>query len=37
MGKAPDREAKLDSALKYNQRVWSIFQAEISKAGKPPA
>ena len=32
---APDREAKLDSALKYNQRVWSILQAEISKPENP--
>ena len=28
---APDRENKLDEALKYNQRVWSIFQSELSR------
>jgi flagellar protein FlaF len=27
----PDREHKLDEALKYNQRVWSIFQSELSR------
>jgi flagellar biosynthesis activator protein FlaF len=32
---APDREAKLDSALKFNQRVWTILQAEISKPENP--
>ena len=28
---APDRENRLDEALKYNQRVWSIFQSELSR------
>ena len=28
---APDREYKLDEALKYNQRIWSIFQSELSR------
>jgi flagellar protein FlaF len=28
---APDREHKLDEALKYNQRIWSIFQSELSR------
>ena len=28
---APDREHKLEEALKYNQRVWSIFQSELSR------
>lgn len=27
--------AKLEAALKYNQRIWSIFQAEIEKPGNP--
>jgi flagellar protein FlaF len=27
----PDRDHKLDEALKYNQRVWSIFQSELSR------
>jgi len=29
-GEAPDREAKLLDAIKYNQKVWSFFQAELS-------
>ena len=28
---APDRDNKLDEALKYNQRIWSIFQSELSR------
>jgi flagellar protein FlaF len=32
---APDRKNRLDAALKYNQRIWSIFQAEISKSDNP--
>ena len=28
---APDREHRLDEALKYNQRIWSIFQSELSR------
>jgi flagellar protein FlaF len=28
---APDRDHKLDEALKYNQRIWSIFQSELSR------
>ncbi len=28
---APDRDLKLDEALKYNQRIWSIFQSELSR------
>ena len=28
---ASDREHKLDEALKYNQRIWSIFQSELSR------
>lgn len=32
---APDRETKLLEAIKYNQRVWSFFQAELSEAGNP--
>jgi flagellar protein FlaF len=30
-----DREAKLEEALKFNQRIWSIFQAELSKDDNP--
>ena len=32
---APDRNKRLDEALKYNQRVWSIFQVEVSKPENP--
>ena len=32
---APDLNHRLDSALKYNQRIWSIFQMEVSKADNP--
>jgi len=32
---APDRDERLDEALKYNQRVWSFFQAEISMPDNP--
>ena len=30
-----DRPARLDEALKFNQLLWSIFQAELSKADNP--
>jgi flagellar protein FlaF len=30
-----DRNALLDEALKYNQRIWSLFQIEISKKENP--
>ena len=30
-----ERIAKLDQALRYNQRVWSIFQVEVSKDDNP--
>ncbi len=30
-----DHEAILDEALKYNQRVWSFFQSEVSAADNP--
>jgi flagellar protein FlaF len=30
-----NNKAILDDALKYNQRIWSIFQAELSKPGNP--
>jgi flagellar protein FlaF len=32
---APDRSAKLDQALRHNQRVWSILQAELGKPENP--
>lgn len=28
---APDRDIRLEDALKYNQRIWSIFQSELSR------
>jgi flagellar protein FlaF len=30
-----DRDQRLDAALKYNQRVWTIFQSELSKTDNP--
>ena len=30
-----EREIKLDEALKFNQRVWSIFQAEVGNPANP--
>ena len=32
---AESREAKLEEALKYTQRIWSIFQAELSNKENP--
>ncbi|UCF84959.1 MAG: flagellar biosynthesis regulator FlaF [Desulfobacteraceae bacterium] len=32
---AEDRDARLDEALKYNQRIWSIFQGELAKEDNP--
>ena len=32
---APDHHAFLDEALKYNQRVWSFIQVEVSKNDNP--
>ena len=32
---AADRPAKLDQALRLNQRVWSILQAELGKPENP--
>ena len=29
------RDAKLDEALKFNQRIWSIFQAELGEEDNP--
>jgi len=30
-----DRNAMLEEAIKYNQRIWSIFQAELSRDDNP--
>lgn len=32
---AADRTTRLDEALKFNQLMWSIFQAELAKADNP--
>lgn len=32
---APDREAKMLEAIKYNQKVWSFFQAELTEPNHP--
>lgn len=32
---AADRFSRLDSALRFNQRIWTIFQAELAKAENP--
>lgn len=31
----PGSDAKLDAALKLNQRIWTFFQAELSAADNP--
>jgi len=28
---APDRDNRLEEALEYNQRIWTIFQSELSR------
>jgi len=32
---AENHDRKLDDALKFNQRIWSIFQAELAKEDNP--
>ena len=32
---ADDRDARLDEALKFNQRMWSIFQGELGREDNP--
>jgi flagellar protein FlaF len=32
---APDRNAILEEAIKYNQKVWSFFQSELSMPDNP--
>jgi flagellar protein FlaF len=32
---SPDRDAKLDEALRHNQIIWSIFQGELMKDDNP--
>lgn len=31
----PDRAERLDNALRYNQRLWSLFQVELSRPDHP--
>jgi flagellar protein FlaF len=30
-----DRDRRLDEAVRYNQKVWSIFQSELSRPDHP--
>lgn len=32
---APDRDQKLNEAIRFNQKVWSLFQAELSSPDNP--
>ncbi|WP_054031304.1 flagellar biosynthesis regulator FlaF [Desulfatitalea tepidiphila] len=32
---APDRNERLDAALRYNQRIWTFFQVEVSRPENP--
>ncbi len=32
---SPQRRQLLDAALRYNQRIWSIFQVELSQKNHP--
>ena len=32
---ADDRDVRLDEALKFNQRMWSIFQGELGREDNP--
>ena len=32
---AADREQALEEALNYNQRIWSVFQGELSREDNP--
>jgi flagellar protein FlaF len=32
---SPERDAKLDEALRNNQKIWSIFQGELMKPDNP--
>jgi flagellar biosynthesis activator protein FlaF len=31
----PGREEMLDEALKFNQKIWTVFQSELIKPGNP--
>lgn len=32
---SPDRDQRLEEAIRYNQRVWSFFQSELSMPDNP--
>ena len=32
---SPDIEVKLDQALRYNQKIWSLFQGELEQENNP--
>ncbi len=32
---SPERDNKLDEALRYNQRLWSVFQADLASDENP--
>jgi flagellar protein FlaF len=32
---ADDRDARLEEALKFNQKIWSIFQSELTNEDHP--
>jgi len=32
---AGDRDERLDSALRFNQRIWSVFQVELTREDNP--
>ncbi len=31
----PERESQLDIALRYNQKIWSLFQGELEREDNP--
>ncbi len=31
----PEREGQLDTALRYNQKIWSLFQGELEREDNP--
>jgi flagellar protein FlaF len=32
---SPDNDNKLDQALRYNQKIWSLFQGELEREDNP--
>jgi flagellar protein FlaF len=31
----PERDSQLDAALRYNQKIWSLFQGELEREDNP--